>query len=129
MIVNEEKLHGCDNNCFSFRPCFLVSFLRQYSEDSSKHEILGIRQERPEQFAQQLNLDVGNAWGILHAIIDYCRELELGKYLILKDANNVSTRERREGVNCLFCFSQSFGYIQSQKRSFESEDSGSESFC
>ena len=67
-------------------------FLVSNSKDSSKHEILGIRQERPEQFAQQLNLDVGNAWGILHAIIDYCRELELGKYLILKDANNVSTQ-------------------------------------
>ena len=76
-------------------PSLFSSFIsRQYSEDSSKHEILGIRQERPEQFAQQLNLDVGKAWGILHAIIDYCRELELGKYLILKDANNVSTRER-----------------------------------
>ena len=77
---------------------FFTSFIsRQYSKDSSKHEILGIRQERPEQFAQQLNLDVGNTWGILHAIIDYCRELDLGKYLILKDANNVG-REGEKGV-------------------------------
>ena len=90
------------HNCFSLFACY--NFIsRQYSKDSSKHEILGIRQERPEQFAQQLNLDVGNAWGILHAITDYCRELELGKYLILKDANNVSTQGE---IGRVFCFSR-----------------------
>ena len=57
--------------------------------ETSAHEILGIQTERPGPLASQLALDVGNAWGILHAIIDYCRELPPGKYLIMKDPNKV----------------------------------------
>ena len=57
--------------------------------DSSSHQILGIQTERPDKLASQLSLDVTNAWGILHAIIDYCRELDPGKYLIMKDPNKV----------------------------------------
>ena len=57
--------------------------------ETTTHEILGIQTERPGPLASQLALDVGNAWGILHAIIDYCRELPPGKYLIMKDPNKV----------------------------------------
>ncbi len=58
--------------------------------DSSNHQILGVQTEIPSKLATQLTLDVSNAWGILHAIIDYCRELPPGKYLIMKDPNKVS---------------------------------------
>ena len=58
--------------------------------DPSNHQILGIQTEMPLKLASQLTLDVSNAWGILHAIIDYCRELPSGKYLIMKDPNKVS---------------------------------------
>ena len=34
-----------------------------------------------------LNLNIGNAWGILKAIVDLCLQLEEGKYLLLKDPN------------------------------------------
>jgi translation initiation factor 3 subunit D len=51
------------------------------------HQTLGIQTERPDQLASQLTLDIHNAWGILHAIIDYCRELDPGKYIIMKDPN------------------------------------------
>ena len=43
-------------------------------------------------------LDIQNAWGILHAIIDYCRELEPGKYIIMKDPNKVN-RVTRMSLN------------------------------
>ena len=71
-------------------------FTRQYS--GSLHEILGIPPWTDQLFAQQLNLDVGSMG---HK--DYCRELELGKYLILKDANNVSTQGE---IGRVFCFSR-----------------------
>lgn len=32
-----------------------------------------------------------NAWGILRCVIDICRKLDEGKYLILKDPNKVRT--------------------------------------
>ena len=66
--------------------------------NSSSHQILGIQTERPDQLATQLMLDIQNAWGILHAIIDYCRELEPGKYIIMKDPNKVN-RVTRMSLN------------------------------
>ena len=62
---------------------------RIHHRDSSEHTILGVQQVKPAELAQQMTLDVGNAWGVLHAIIDTCLELPVGKYLILKDPNKV----------------------------------------
>ena len=39
-----------------------------------------------------LNLNMGNAWGILKAIVDLCLTLEEGKYLLLKDPNKPVVR-------------------------------------
>nr|XP_027201269.1 eukaryotic translation initiation factor 3 subunit D-like isoform X2 [Dermatophagoides pteronyssinus] len=55
--------------------------------DSTKHSILGTQQFRPREFADQINLNLDNAWGILRCIIDQCLKLDEGKYLILKDPN------------------------------------------
>ena len=57
--------------------------------DSSKHEILGVQQVKPAELAQQMTLDVNNAWGVLHAIIGKCLDLSIGKYVLLKDPNKV----------------------------------------
>src|ERR1700722_17974122 len=55
--------------------------------DSSKHAILGTQQFKPKEFADQTNLNMDNAWGVLRCIIDTCMKLNEGKYLILKDPN------------------------------------------
>ncbi|XP_046847373.1 eukaryotic translation initiation factor 3 subunit D-like [Xenia sp. Carnegie-2017] len=55
--------------------------------DSSKHCILGTQQFKPRELASQMNLSMDNGWGIVRCIIDYCMNLEKGKYLILKDPN------------------------------------------
>ena len=68
-------------------------------------------------------MSIGNAWGILHAIVDYCRELELGKYLILKDANNVSTMGERGGCELLVLFQPVVRIYSVSEEEFESEDS------
>lgn len=52
--------------------------------------ILGTQQFKPNEFASQINLSMENAWGILRCVIDICRKLDEGKYLILKDPNKVS---------------------------------------
>ncbi|KAA0705760.1 Eukaryotic translation initiation factor 3 subunit D [Triplophysa tibetana] len=60
---------------------------RYHVKDSSRHVVLGTQQFKPNEFASQINLSMENAWGILRCVIDICRKLEEGKYLILKDPN------------------------------------------
>ncbi|CAJ0932778.1 unnamed protein product [Ranitomeya imitator] len=60
---------------------------RYHVKDSSRHVILGTQQFKPSEFANQINLSMENAWGILRCVIDICMKLDEGKYLILKDPN------------------------------------------
>jgi len=60
---------------------------RVHFRDSAKHVILGTQQFKPREFADQTNLNLDNAWGVLRCIIDTCMKLDQGKYLILKDPN------------------------------------------
>ena len=62
---------------------------RKHPSDNKSHEILGVQQVKPAELAQQMTLDIGNAWGVLHAIVDTCLEQPPGKYLIMKDPNQV----------------------------------------
>ena len=54
---------------------------------AENHVIIGTGVYKPREFAPLINLNIGNAWGILKAIIDLCLQLEEGKYLLLKDPN------------------------------------------
>jgi len=60
---------------------------RASPRDSTKHVILGTHQFKPSEFANQINLNLDNAWGILRCIVDTCMKLKEGKYLIMKDPN------------------------------------------
>ncbi|TNN52867.1 Eukaryotic translation initiation factor 3 subunit D [Liparis tanakae] len=60
---------------------------RYHAKDSARHVVLGTQQFKPNEFASQINLSMENAWGILRCVIDICRKLDEGKYLILKDPN------------------------------------------
>ena len=69
---------------------FFLSYVsRVHVRDSAKHAILGTQQFKPKEFADQINLNMDNAWGILRCIIDTCMKLKEGKYLIMKDPNKV----------------------------------------
>ena len=60
---------------------------RSLAGDSSNHVILGTQQYKPTEFATQINLNMGNAWGIIRCIVDICLKQKNGKYLIMKDPN------------------------------------------
>lgn len=75
-----SSLSGADQLKFGY-----VS--RIHSRDSTKHSILGTQQFKPREFADQINLNMDNAWGVLRCIIDTCMKLPEGKYLVLKDPN------------------------------------------
>jgi len=62
---------------------------RERPNDSSSHEVLGVQQFKPRELAEQINLNMNNAWGILMTLIDIFLKKEQGKYLILKDPNKV----------------------------------------
>ncbi|EDS41530.1 eukaryotic translation initiation factor 3 subunit 7 [Culex quinquefasciatus] len=65
---------------------------RAHVRDSSRHVILGTQQFKPHEFANQINLSMDNAWGILRCIIDICMKQKDGKYLIMKDPNKPMIR-------------------------------------
>jgi len=65
---------------------------RASPRDSTKHVILGTHQFKPSEFANQINLNLDNAWGILRCIVDTCMKLKEGKYLIMKDPNKPMIR-------------------------------------
>jgi translation initiation factor 3 subunit D len=65
---------------------------RQHVRDSTRHVILGTQQFKPLEFANQINLSMDNAWGILRCLIDQCLKLPDGKYLLMKDPNKPMIR-------------------------------------
>lgn len=65
---------------------------RIHVRDTSKHAILGTQQFKPKEFADQINLNMDNAWGILRYAIDVSLKLPNGKYLFLKDPNKPVVR-------------------------------------
>merc|ERR1712198_776142 len=56
-------------------------------KDSGRHVILGTQQFKPVEFAQQINLSMDNAWGVVRCVLDLIMQQKDGKYLIVKDPN------------------------------------------
>jgi translation initiation factor 3 subunit D len=56
---------------------------------TDKHVILGMQEFGPQEFGEQISLNMDNAWGIVRCIIDYLFSQPDGKYVIMKDPNKV----------------------------------------
>lgn len=52
-----------------------------------RHVILGVMGYDPRKFAEQMNLNLGNGWGIVRTIIDMVRKMKDGRYVLVKDPN------------------------------------------
>lgn len=80
------------NNVLLHFPPHFRYVARSHPKDSNSHQIVGIQTVKPLELAQQTSLDVGNAWGVLRAIINTCFDQPYDpnqKLLILKDPNQV----------------------------------------
>ena len=59
--------------------------------DSGHHVVLGVLGYKPKEFAQQMNLNLGNGWGVVRSIVDMVRGLggeeENRKFVLVKDPN------------------------------------------
>lgn len=112
VLANELKNNSCKLARWTVQSLLAASdqlkfgyVSRVHFRDSSKHTILGTQQVclfacnpnacsnvlvpqfKPREFADQINLNMDNAWGVLRCIIDTCMKLPEGKYLLLKDPN------------------------------------------
>lgn len=54
---------------------------------NDKHVILGVVGWKPKDFANQMNLQLSNGWGIVRTIADMCLQREDGKFVLVKDPN------------------------------------------
>ncbi|KAK4148531.1 eukaryotic translation initiation factor 3 subunit 7-domain-containing protein [Chaetomidium leptoderma] len=54
---------------------------------NDKHVVLGVVGWKPKDFANQMNLQLSNGWGIVRTIADMCLQREEGKYILVKDPN------------------------------------------
>ena len=54
------------------------SYVTRYNvKDSGRHVILGMQHFKPTDFAQQINLSMENAWGIVRCILDMVMKLKV----------------------------------------------------
>jgi translation initiation factor 3 subunit D len=60
---------------------------RANPKTNDRHVILGVVGWKPRDFAQQMNLQLSNGWGIVRTIADMCLKREEGKYVLVKDPN------------------------------------------
>jgi translation initiation factor 3 subunit D len=58
---------------------------RKIPTDPGRHSILSVQTYKVTEFAQQIGLTADNAWGVVRNVVDTCRKLPPGKYLLLKD--------------------------------------------
>lgn len=73
---------------------------RASSRNNTRHVILGTAFHKPAEFAvHSINLNMGNAWGIVKVLCDRLLKLDEGKYLIAKDPNRASMRIYRVPEN------------------------------
>ncbi|KAJ3393508.1 Eukaryotic translation initiation factor 3 subunit D [Lobulomyces angularis] len=66
---------------------------RVHTRDPKRHTVLGTTFFKPKEFANQINLNMNNAWGILRTIVDLClKRLSDGKFVLVKDPNKTLLR-------------------------------------
>jgi translation initiation factor 3 subunit D len=67
---------------------------RANPRSAAGHVILGVAGYKPKEFATQMNLNLGNGWGIVRTVVDRIRTLDadepadaVKKYVLIKDPN------------------------------------------
>lgn len=63
---------------------------RANQRDAQRHVIVGVQTYKPRDFAAQMNISLANGWGIVRTIADLALKQPEGKYVLVKDPNNVS---------------------------------------
>ncbi|OKL58547.1 Eukaryotic translation initiation factor 3 subunit D [Talaromyces atroroseus] len=105
---------------------------RSNPRSASSHVILGIVGYKPRDFATQMNLNLGNGWGIVRTIVDLIRNLDedeeeeqsedkIKKYVLVKDPNKPVVRLYNVAPNT-FEEDDTIGEEQEEKAEEEEEE-------
>lgn len=54
-------------------------------KDFANHQLLGIQDYKPREFAQQISLNTKNNWAIMKRLIDLLMKQSTGKYILMKE--------------------------------------------
>ncbi|KAH8692085.1 putative eukaryotic translation initiation factor 3 subunit EifCd [Talaromyces proteolyticus] len=75
---------------------------RSNPRSSASHVVLGVVGYKPREFATQMNLNLGNGWGIVRTVVDLIRSIDdeeeedteekIKKYVLVKDPNKPVVR-------------------------------------
>jgi len=94
VLANELKNNACKLAKWTVQSILAgadqikFGYVTRYNvKDSGRHMILGTQQFKPVEFAQQINLSMDNAWGVVRCVLDIIMHQKDGKYLIVKDPN------------------------------------------
>jgi len=94
VLANELKNNACKLAKWTVQSILAgadqikFGYVTRYNvKDSGRHVILGTQQFKPVEFAQQINLSMDNAWGVVRCVLDIIMRQKDGKYLIVKDPN------------------------------------------
>jgi len=63
---------------------------RANPKDAQRHVVVGMQSYKPRDFAAQMNISLNNGWGIVRMIVDLVNKQGDGRYVLVKDPNNVS---------------------------------------
>lgn len=63
---------------------------RANAKDPQRHAIVGVQSHKPKDFAGQMAISLANGWGIVRMLVDLCMAQPEGRYVLVKDPNNVS---------------------------------------
>eukprot|EP00088_Acartia_fossae_P035904 TRINITY_DN3702_c0_g1_i2.p1 TRINITY_DN3702_c0_g1~~TRINITY_DN3702_c0_g1_i2.p1 ORF type:complete len:548 (-),score=137.59 TRINITY_DN3702_c0_g1_i2:328-1971(-) len=94
VLANELKNNACKlakwtvQSILAGADILKFGYVTRYNvKDSGRHVILGTKHFKPTDFAQQINLSMDNAWGVVRCVLDLIMQQKDGKYLIVKDPN------------------------------------------
>ncbi|KAF1986101.1 eukaryotic translation initiation factor 3 subunit D [Aulographum hederae CBS 113979] len=65
---------------------------RTNARSNNDHVIVGVLSYKPHEFANQMNLNLANGWGIVRTICDMCLKMPEGKFVLVKDPNKAVLR-------------------------------------
>lgn len=65
---------------------------RRMPNDNNRHVVLGTQVFKPKELAAQINLNINNCWAVLELIINQIKNLDNGRFLLLKDPNKAVLR-------------------------------------
>ncbi|KAG6999229.1 hypothetical protein G7Y79_00036g071850 [Physcia stellaris] len=99
VMATEMKNNGCKlarwttQSILAKADIMKLGFVSRASPKSNdRHVVLGVMGYDPRKFAEQMGLNLANGWGIVRTIVDMCRSMEEGKYVLVKDPNKTLLR-------------------------------------